>query len=315
MMHPHIARLLAQAHVDEMLAAAERHRLRQLASGQQERATEGPSTALGQAGPPGEASHTVRSDGTGRGRRRRPWHPGRIAHVLARRYRHPERPRTDALTVGRAPERRLPRSQLSKVISSTTGASLLLIGAALLIACSSSPHEQTAPAVVPAVPASIPTTDTPPPSGFSAAGNTHLVDYSTNDGPDSTVVLTGAIGDTGQAESVHPDGSVDPDHASNLRLTLKKGSFLISVAALDKQFVDVLRTAPFDTQTCSGRVSVMAAAPIIPGSGTGLYRGIAGSFDLTLAVDEVVDNSSCSFSGTTAGQLVLTEGEGTISYQ
>ena len=214
MMHPHIARLLAQAHVDEMLAAAERHRLRQLASGQQERATEGPSTALAQAGPPGEASHTVRSDGTGRGRRRRPWHPGRIAHVLARRYRHPERPRTDALTVGRAPERRLPRSQLSKVISSTTGASLLLIGAALLIACSSSPHEQTAPAVVPAVPASIPTTDTPPPSGFSAAGNTHLVDYSTNDGPDSTVVLTGAIGDTGQAESVHPDGSVDPDHAS-----------------------------------------------------------------------------------------------------
>jgi hypothetical protein len=31
MMHPHMAKLLADAHIDEMLATAERHRLRQLA--------------------------------------------------------------------------------------------------------------------------------------------------------------------------------------------------------------------------------------------------------------------------------------------
>jgi hypothetical protein len=159
------------------------------------------------------------------------------------------------------------------------------------------------------------TTETSTPSPSSTTGSTHLVDYSKNDGPDSTVVLTGAIGDTGHAESVRPDGTVDPDHASDLKLTLKKGSFLISVAILDKQFVDALGAAPFNTQTCSGRVSVSATAPIVPGSGTGLYRGISGSFDLTLAVDEVVDASSCSFSGTTAAQLVLTEGEGTVSNQ
>jgi hypothetical protein len=128
-------------------------------------------------------------------------------------------------------------------------------------------------------------------------------------------VLTGAIGDTGRAESVHTDGTVDPDHASNLRLTLSKGSFLISIAALDQQFVDVLRAAPFDTQSCSGRASATATVPIIPGSGTGLYRGLTGSFDLTLALDEVVDSSGCSFSGTTVAQLLLTEGDGTVSYQ
>ena len=39
MMHPHMAKLLADARVDEMLATAERHRLRQLARRQGHRAT------------------------------------------------------------------------------------------------------------------------------------------------------------------------------------------------------------------------------------------------------------------------------------
>jgi hypothetical protein len=164
------------------------------------------------------------------------------------------------------------------------------------------------------VPASIPPTDPSAPSPSTTA-NTHLVANSNNDGPDSTIVLTGAIGDTGQAESVHPDGTVDLDHASDLKLTLKKGSFLISIAALDQQFVEALSTAPFNTNTCSGRVSVTTTAPIMPGSGTGLYRGVTGTFDLTVGVDEVVDTSSCSFSGTTVAQLLLTEGDGTVSYQ
>jgi hypothetical protein len=39
MMHPHMAKLLADAQSDEMLATAERHRLRQLARRQGRRAT------------------------------------------------------------------------------------------------------------------------------------------------------------------------------------------------------------------------------------------------------------------------------------
>lgn len=38
MMHPHMAKLLADARIDEMLATAERHRLRQVARGQGHRA-------------------------------------------------------------------------------------------------------------------------------------------------------------------------------------------------------------------------------------------------------------------------------------
>jgi hypothetical protein len=43
MMHPHMAKLLADARTDEMLATAERHRLRKLARRQRHRATEAPT--------------------------------------------------------------------------------------------------------------------------------------------------------------------------------------------------------------------------------------------------------------------------------
>ena len=43
MMHPHTAKVLADARIDEMVATAERHRLRQLARRQRHRATEEPT--------------------------------------------------------------------------------------------------------------------------------------------------------------------------------------------------------------------------------------------------------------------------------
>ena len=44
--------------------------------------------------------------------------------------------------------------------------------------------------------------------------------YSENDGPTARVILTGAIGDYGKAVSVHPDGTTDPEHGSQLKLGL-----------------------------------------------------------------------------------------------
>ena len=43
MIHPHMAKVLADARIDEMLATAERHRRRQLARRQRHRATEEPT--------------------------------------------------------------------------------------------------------------------------------------------------------------------------------------------------------------------------------------------------------------------------------
>ena len=55
--------------------------------------------------------------------------------------------------------------------------------------------------------------------------------YSINsDGPDFRAVVTGAVGDYGPAVTVHPDGTVDPSHSSELELKLTAGSFRLSIA-------------------------------------------------------------------------------------
>lgn len=122
----------------------------------------------------------------------------------------------------------------------------------------------------------------------SARGNTHITLYSVNsDGPRFQAIVTGAVGDHGQAVSVYPDGRTDPEHDSDLSLRLGRGSFLLSAAVLDKGVISAFRHWPGDPATCSGNISVTAAVPVVPGSGTGAYRGIGGGFTLTATVDEI----------------------------
>jgi hypothetical protein len=145
-------------------------------------------------------------------------------------------------------------------------------------------------------------------------GGVHLVDYSDNDGPSSSVILTGAIGDYGKAVSVNPDGSVNPEHDSQLRLDLSHGSFRLDIAALDRTFVEVMRTQfPTNASTCSGSVSASHAVPIVAGSGTGAYQGVSGQFDLTIKLDEV-DSTSSHCDGTAAllSQMLITSGTGHV---
>jgi hypothetical protein len=149
----------------------------------------------------------------------------------------------------------------------------------------------------------------------SAADRTvHFIGYSKNsDGPDFTVILTGAIGDYGPAVTVHPNGTIDPEHTSELRLGLKKGSFRLSIASLANK-IHSTNSHWAANPTCSFHLSVIAATPIVPGSGTGLYRGISGSFNLTVTIDEV-DAKPCPH-GTTRffSQLIFLVGSGTVSF-
>jgi hypothetical protein len=149
----------------------------------------------------------------------------------------------------------------------------------------------------------------------AAAGGSavHFSGYSLNsDGPDLTVVLSGAIGDYGPAVSVHPNGTVDPDHSSELKLDLKKGTLRLDVAALDKKFVAA--TGQWGASpTCSFHASATGATPVVPGSGTGAYRGASGSITMTLTVDEV-DTRPCP-AGSTAfiSQIITLTGAGHVS--
>lgn len=148
---------------------------------------------------------------------------------------------------------------------------------------------------------------------YRGGDSVHLVDYTDNDGPDSSVILTGAIGDYGKAVSVNPDGSVNPEHDSQLRLDLAHGSFRLDIAALDQTFVAVMRTQfPTNTGTCSGSVSASHAAPIVAGSGTGAYQGISGQFDLTIKLDEVDATGSSCPGAALLSQMLITSGSGHV---
>ena len=159
---------------------------------------------------------------------------------------------------------------------------------------------------------------TPSTSGSTTAatpaGSVQLTAYTDNDGPTSTVILSGAVGDYGKARSVNPDGSVNPNHTSQLNLVLAHGSFRLSVADLDKKFVAVLAGLRVNTTTCSGTASASGSVPVVAGSGTGPYKGVHGTFVLTITLDEVYRPSGCSeTSGGYLSEALVMTGSGRIS--
>jgi hypothetical protein len=147
----------------------------------------------------------------------------------------------------------------------------------------------------------------------AVSGIVNFSGFSQNsDGPDFAVVLSGAVGDYGPAVSVHPDGTVDPDHTSQLSLRLKKGTFRLSIARLDKAVVAATSRWK-TTRTCSFHAAVTAPTPVVAGSGTGLYKGIKGSLTMKVTIDEV-DIRPCP-GGTSKflSQNIFLVGSGTVS--
>jgi hypothetical protein len=149
------------------------------------------------------------------------------------------------------------------------------------------------------------------------AGNAEtarIVVWSVNsDGPDFRAIATGAVGDYGPAVTVHPNGTVDPEHTSELELNLTQGSFRLSIAKLASEFAHVVGRWPYDRGTCSIHGTVTGTAPIVAGSGTGAYRGIAGTFTLTIGLDEDwIKGPACTEATGFQAQLLLIEGSGSV---
>ena len=147
----------------------------------------------------------------------------------------------------------------------------------------------------------------------TARNNTHLMVYSINsDGPDLRAIVTGAIGDYGPAVTVFPNGKVDPSHTHDLELKLARGSFMLSLTELDKKFVAVTSHEPIYTRTCSDYMTASAPMAVVPGSGTGAYRGISGRFAVTITADEV-EKKPCQPVGAIQYQALVLRGPGRVS--
>jgi hypothetical protein len=147
----------------------------------------------------------------------------------------------------------------------------------------------------------------------AARDNAHLMVYSINsDGPDFRAIVTGAIGDYGPAVTVFPNGQVDPSHTHDLELKLTRGSFKLSITELDQRFVAVTTHEPIYPRTCSDYMTASAPMAIVPGSGTGAYRGISGRFAVTITADEV-EQKPCQPVGAIQWQALVLRGPGRVS--
>jgi hypothetical protein len=130
---------------------------------------------------------------------------------------------------------------------------------------------------------------------IASSGLTHVTAYSINtDSPVFALVISGpAISGYGRAEEVAPGTTGDSAHGGELELRLTRGAFRLNIAELAAKFLKGTAHEPIFPRTCSTYVSVSNNVPIVPGSGTGSYRGIAGSLAMTLTVNEV-HNSPCT---------------------
>jgi hypothetical protein len=148
------------------------------------------------------------------------------------------------------------------------------------------------------------------------SGTANIMIYGVNtDGAYFHAIVSGVIGDYGPAVSIYPNGTVDPQHTSEMVLRLIRGSFRIRIAALIKAFGKVTSHEPIGPKTCSDLMSATAATPIVAGSGTGAYRGIRGSFSVTLTGNEV-EARPCGPDRPSAfrSQLLTAAGSGTVSF-
>ena len=155
-------------------------------------------------------------------------------------------------------------------------------------------------------------------SGRAAAatgGTANIMIYAVNtDGAYFRAIVSGVIGDYGPAVSIYPDGQVDPAHNSQMELRLTQGSFRLSIAALNKAFVKAASHEPIYPKTCTDLISVTKTSPIEAGSGTGAYRGIRGSFGVTITLNEVEARPCQPSPGAFRAQLITMAGSGKVSF-
>ena len=88
----------------------------------------------------------------------------------------------------------------------------------------------------------------------------------------------------------------------------------MEVSGLEGNLLRAFGGFPTDRSTCSGNVTVSGPGPIVAGSGRGQYRGITGTFDLTITINEVDSWPNCSGTTPYLAQSVFLSGTGRVSF-
>lgn len=112
----------------------------------------------------------------------------------------------------------------------------------------------------------------------SPAGGAVGVVVAPGQGASAKIVVYGAIGGYGEALTIDKSGKTDTN-GSYVKVTLQQGTFEINAVALNAKFSKVAPT--IYSATCSAHFS--DTDPVSLFDGTGLYKGISGTINVTIA--------------------------------
>jgi len=103
---------------------------------------------------------------------------------------------------------------------------------------------------------------------------------SAGNGNSQHVVFAGAIGDYGTAVNVNKNGKPNPN-GNYAKLKLTKGTFMLDVTAMNKA-INSGHPQVVSNTTCSAAFT-SSSTPVTFFNGTGLYKGISGTANLTVS--------------------------------
>lgn len=153
-------------------------------------------------------------------------------------------------------------------------------------------------------------------SSTPAGGAFRVFGVSNGLGGGGTVLLTGAIGDHGQSQSVTKSGKVNQNGAY-VKLTMSQGTMTLNKTTLDNAINRSFGKAAPNPANCSMSAAGTGRLPIV--SGTGMYAGATGSARITVAVGFILPRKGgkCDLANSatpTASQQIVT-GTGSVSFK
>lgn len=108
----------------------------------------------------------------------------------------------------------------------------------------------------------------------------------------SPVVITGAFADYGRTQAVNSSGKPD-SNGNYVKVSLKRGTFRVNIKQLNSAFSSMGVPSDYNSSNCSASYSAgPVAVPIVGGTGTGSYKGITGSINMTATVAVILPRSS-----------------------
>jgi hypothetical protein len=150
-------------------------------------------------------------------------------------------------------------------------------------------------------------------SSAPAGGTIHVfVNVDVKSETVNPILVTGAIGDYGKATDVDANGKVDPN-GNFEKIVLTKGTFWLNGTALAAKANKA--NPPINPATCS--LSLTVSGPTQLFKGTGLYKGIGGTVNITETFGGVfgrLASGACNEAGNPVSQGGAVTGTGKVTF-